>query len=302
MDLFCCGMYRSCSTWQYEVALEVLAHAQNRKVQPLGYLTGPEYARIEKARRFDGLVRVFKGHEGHPAYTRAMFRGKAYGLYAHRDIRDVLFSLMHKRNQSFQEIVRTGMIHQILVNDRFWRSHPQVLVQRYDDIMTRPATAILEIAEFLHIDLPQSTADIIAENYSKEANLQRTAMLRGMLAEKGTDLSDGDNAQLYDPATLLHWNHIRPRPESWQNQARADQRMLMQRMLGDWLAENDYPADDFNDLKTESLMAKSWRIDTAQGLLRCHSRELSARYDRFARPIKRLLGLGHGESRSKPAA
>ncbi len=302
MDLFCCGMYRSCSTWQYEVAMEVLAHAENRKVQPLGYLTGPEYARIERAHRFDGLVRVFKGHEGHPSYTRAMFRGKAYGLYAHRDIRDVIFSLMHKRNQTFQEIVRTGMIHQILVNDRFWRAHPQVLVQKYDEIMASPADAVSEIAEFLRVEISRDIALQISDYYSREANIHRIAMLRGMLTEKGTDLSDTENAQLYDPSTLLHWNHIRPQAESWQQKANAEERLIMQRMLGLWLDENGYAQDDLTDLKSAHLTGKSWRLDTAQGLLRCHSREFSARYDRISRPIKRLLGLGHSESRSKPAA
>lgn len=302
MDLFCCGMYRSCSTWQYEVALEIMSHRTQRKVQPLGYLTGPEYARIEKAHQFEGQARVFKGHEGHPAYTRAMFRGKAIGLYAHRDIRDVIYSLMHKRNQSFQEIVRTGMIHQILVNDRFWRAHPQVLVQRYDDIMAQPAEAIIEIAEFLQVRLPIDAARKIADAYSKEANLSRTAMLRGMLADKGTDLADSGNAQLYDPATLLHWNHIRPVAESWRECAMPQERMIMQKMLGAWLSENGYAEDYFEDLKNNLAPIKSWRIDAAQGLLRCHSREFSARYDRIARPIKRFLGLGQGESRSRPAA
>lgn len=297
-------MYRSCSTWQYEVALEVLKFArwEDRPVQvaSMGYSTGPEYSKIAKARRYPGLIRVFKGHEGHQSYTKAIFRGKAFGLYAHRDIRDVIFSLMHKRNQSFQEIVRTGMIHQILVNDKFWRLHPQVLVQRYDDIMARPAGAISEIAEYLHVELPAGEAQRIADTYSKEANLKRTTNLKNQLAGKGVDLADVENSQVYDPSTLLHWNHIRPDSKSWRQAATAGQRLVMQNMLGEWLVENGYMLDDFADLRHPELSAKNWRVDAAQGLLRCHSREFSSRYHRWSQPLKRLLGLGREESRSKP--
>lgn len=304
MDLFCCGMYRSCSTWQYEVALEILKFASwNKKpvhVEPLGYSTGPEYAKLAKARSFRGNLRVFKGHEGHPSFTKALFRGKAYGLYAHRDIRDVIFSLMHKRKQTFQEIVRTGMIHQILVNDRFWRLHPQVFVQRYDEIMASPAEAISEIAEFLHVELPQGEAQRIASAYSKEANLQRTAELKTQLAVKGIDLADTENAEVYDPSTLLHWNHIRTESKSWRQSATATQRSILQEMLGQWLEANDYPADDFSDIRHPEIKAKNWRIDAAQGLLRCHSREFSSRYHTWSQPLKRMLGLGRAESRSKP--
>ena len=129
MDMFCCGMYRSCSTWQYDVAQAILRSESfnntGLEVEACGYLTGPEYAEFRRATRSRGVIRLFKGHEGHPSYTRAMFRGRAVGLYAHRDVRDVLFSLMFKRRQTFQEILKTGMVHQILVNDRFWRLHPQ---------------------------------------------------------------------------------------------------------------------------------------------------------------------------------
>ena len=260
MDMFCCGMYRSCSTWQYDVAQAILRSESfnntGLEVEACGYLTGPEYAEFRRATRSRGVIRLFKGHEGHPSYTRAMFRGRAVGLYAHRDVRDVLFSLMFKRRQTFQEILKTGMVHQILVNDRFWRLHPQVMVQRYDDIM----------------------------------------------AERGVDLDGAENAQVYDQTTLLHWNHIRPESRSWRELATADERRVMQRMLGNWLAENDYPADTFDDLKRPAGRPLKWRVDAAEGLLRCHSRETSSKYHRVSAPIKQWLGLGAGEKRSKPLA
>ena len=60
--------------------------------------------------------------------ARELAAGRACALYAYRDVRDVVFSLMHKRGKTFEEILRQGMIHQILANDRFWMAQPSVLV------------------------------------------------------------------------------------------------------------------------------------------------------------------------------
>ena len=58
------------------------------------------------------------------AASPALSSGQALAVYAYRDIRDVVFSLMHKRGLAFEELLRQGMIHEILINDRFWRRNP----------------------------------------------------------------------------------------------------------------------------------------------------------------------------------
>ena len=73
----------------------------------------------------------------------------------------------------------------------------------------------------------------------------------------------------------------------------------MQRLLGPWLALNGYEADDLEEIQVKSDFTKSWRLDEAQGFLRCHSREFSSAYHRWSKPLKRMLGLGAGEARSK---
>lgn len=304
MDIFCCGMYRSCSTWQYEIATEVLRHAGNAdagvQVVPLGYRTGPEYARESLASRNRSTFRIMKAHEGHPSFTRAMARGRGLGLYAHRDARDVVFSLMYKRQLSFREILRTGMIHQVLVNDRFWRQHPHVLVQRYDEIMSEPEQAIAEIADFLGVLLPQGEAARLAAAYSKEANQRRTRRTHEALTSRGMDTAAEDITEVYDPQTLLHWNHIRPESRTWRELATPRERQVLNRLLGNWLAQNGYPPDESLTPTTNEKMAPVWRADSVHGLFRCRSRELSSRYHRVAGPVKRVLGIGKAERRSKP--
>jgi hypothetical protein len=240
-----------------------------------------------------------KAHEGHPAFSRAIARGKGLGVYAHRDARDVIFSLMYKRRQTFREIVRTGMIHQILVNDRFWRNQPGVLVQRYDDIMGQPESSIEEIARYLEVALPAGEARRLAASYSREANLERTKATQQALTRKGADTHAEELAEVYDPQTLLHWNHIRAEARGWRDLASPEERSIMHALMGQWLAENGYEPDTEVVESVNLAPNKTWRTDSVHGLFRCHSRELSARYFRIAGPVKRILGLGKAEKRSR---
>src|SRR3954453_335578 len=118
MYVLCAGMYRACSTWQYEVIAHLLE--RHRAGRRLGYYTGEEFAAKYRKGHLDAGWGVLKSHEGDRSFTRAIKDGRALAVYAHRDVRDVVFSLMHKRGVSFEQLVRQGMIHQILVNDRFW--------------------------------------------------------------------------------------------------------------------------------------------------------------------------------------
>ena len=45
-DVFCAGMYRACSTWQYEVAAHLLE--EHHDGQRLGYLASGEYTALLK--------------------------------------------------------------------------------------------------------------------------------------------------------------------------------------------------------------------------------------------------------------
>ncbi len=144
-DVICAGMYRACSTWQYEVAAHLVEeHGGGLR---LGYLLSGAYTALLARDAGSSVVlsgerrgfRVIKAHEGERAMARELKAGRACALYAFRDVRDVVFSLMHKRGKTFEELLRQGMIHQILANDRFWMGQPNVLVQRYDDLIGEPA-------------------------------------------------------------------------------------------------------------------------------------------------------------------
>src|SRR5687767_13718029 len=108
MDVFCVGMFRSGSTWQYDVASHLLE--RHRGAERLGHLT-PEHCTPSA----DDRWRVLKGHQLHDQYTAARSGRGALALYSYRDLRDVCYSLMHKFRAPFVEVVeRRRLLHRCL--------------------------------------------------------------------------------------------------------------------------------------------------------------------------------------------
>jgi hypothetical protein len=306
VDVICCGMYRACSTWQYEVVAHLLEdHGHGRR---LGYLTGEQYARLVRSEAAAGAstpgdaCRVFKSHEGDRSFARALEQGRALAVYAYRDVRDVVFSLMHKRGLTFEQLLRQGMIDQILANDRFWTQQPRILIQRYEHLLADPVAGVLALASHLGFNLGEEEADRIARGYSLESNKARSEALRRRLEQVGLDLSQAANAQICDPTTLLHWNHVRGGgPGSWTTLATPRQRAVLDRLFRPWLQARHYR---ISPAGTESRPLGRWQpglgerigieVDLARGRLSYLLRAASLRFPRLAHAIKRLLGIPTG--------
>jgi hypothetical protein len=299
-DVICGGMYRACSTWQYEVVSHLITDYQCG--QRLGYLTGQQYAALihsDASSRHEAPLqtrqwRVVKVHEGDPSFARALADNRAVAVYAHRDVREVVYSLMHKRGMTFERLLRQGMIHQILANDRFWMAQPDVLIQRYDDLVADPARGVMELARHLGVRLDASEADQIAREYSHESNRARTESLRRRLQEAGVDLANAANAQICDPTTLLHWNHIREGSStSWRTLANHRHRAILDRLCGRWLRARDYSPDTMDAAPANISLRErlSIEIDLIVGRATFVVRSASQRWPRIARSIKWILGM-----------
>jgi len=290
-------MYRACSTWQYEVVAHLITHYQGG--QRLGYLTGEQYNQTGGSNRSEMPLetrkrRVVKTHEGDRSFARALADGRARAVYAHRDVREVVFSLMHKRGMTFERMLRQGMIHQILANDRFWMAQPDVLIQRYDDLIANPVRGVMELACHLGIRLETSEAAHIASEYSHESNRARTDALRQRLQDAGVDLESSANAQIYDATTLLHWNHIRgAKSKSWSALASPSQRTVLERLCGRWLRARRYsPLTIDSSHANISLRARcTIEVDLLVGTANFWIRSASLQWPRTARSIKRILGI-----------
>jgi Sulfotransferase domain len=293
-------MYRACSTWQYEVVAHLIEHFLDG--HRLGYLTGEQYAALlhsdasgtanptEQTSRW----RVVKSHDEDRAFARELAEDHAVAVYAFRDVREVVFSLMHKRGMTFEQLLRQGMIHQILANDRFWMACADVLVQRYEDLLADPTRGVIELARHLGIRLDETAAARIAAEYSHESNKARTEALRRRLQEAGVDLESAANAQICDPKTLLHWNHIRQgNSQSWRLLASPRQQRMLARLCGRWLASRGYSADSNEPASAKLSVGDIFRseVDLMVGRATFLMRRTTSRYPRTARTIKRFLGL-----------
>lgn len=289
MLVLCAGMYRACSTWQYEVVLELLRHRGD--VQALGYLTGPEFASSGVARNASRGWAVVKSHEAYPDFTRLCRNQNAIVVYAHRDIRDVAYSLMHKMGVDFPALLRLGMIHQVLANDRYWRSRPRVLVQRYETLTAEPAQGIAALGNYLGLSLAPGEADELADRFSAESNRRRTAKLAESLRERGVDLSHPDNGMIYDAGSLLHWNHLRGGQRTgWRTQATSQERYILQRIAGTWLSANGYEPDPEANASLSSRERATLDRLCRRGARACLLRCAALRFPRLGGIAKRALG------------
>lgn len=238
MDVICCGMYRACSTWQYEVIGHLIEW--RRKGERLGYVEGSTYDPKPGRGRF----RVLKCHDAHPKFTLAVAEGDALAVYSYRDLRDVVDSMRHKTGKSFEGLMGEGLVHRILWNDSYWMTRPGVLAQRYEDLVSDPTGGVRELARFLGISLSTEEAEEIAEAYSPEANRRRAEAVRLEARSIGVDPDDPAQVLRHDPETLLHGNHLRSgRVGGWREALSLEDQGMLARIVGPWLVSRGYELD-----------------------------------------------------------
>lgn len=280
--VFCAGMPRSGSTWQYQIVSHLLEEARGGLRG--GFLEQPEdFERIAEQTAGRPLWLALKTHHGHPPYAQAVRAGRALAVYSYRDLRDVMYSLMHKMHLSFDEVLQKDLLEQCFIDHVFWTSLPNVLCQRYEDIMVDPVGSIKEIAAFLAVPLTDDEAARLADQYSLEANRARARQLTEQLRNKGIDLEHRENAVLHDEHSQLHWNHIRAgRIGGWRDEATPQQVVVLTKLCGGWLLENGYEAD------------ASWVLPGVQYLcdaLDAAKQDLRSERERHARDLEQVLEL-----------
>lgn len=249
MHVFCVGMYRAGSTWQYEVVSHLIE--RHRGGRRLGFVPGDQLGEA------DGW-HALKAHEGHKHFAAALGRGRAKAVYCYRDLRDVAFSLAHVYRTSFEDIVqRQRYLDLCLANDRYWARQPRVLSQRYEAMIAEPAGAVTAIAEHLGIELADGEAAAVAGQFALEANRQRAAAWEQDVRARGINPDDPAHGLLPEQHTLLHWNHIREgRAGGWRAQATPRQRAVLAALCGPWLKARGYEKDDAWALEAVDALAR----------------------------------------------
>jgi hypothetical protein len=234
MWVFCCGMQRSGSTLQFQIAACLVERAGlGRRVEWVEPGRFPELR--DRYADVPGL-KVFKHHICTDAMAAEFARGNAVGIYSYRDPRDVFVSNMKKYSTSFEELWCSGFLEMSLWNYRRWTGQPRVLVSRYETMIGDLAGEVARIAAHLQIALDAQDCRRIADEHSMPKQLERIA---GFGGEKA--LRDGYAGARYDPESMLHTDHIQGGVVGgWRGVLRPGERALIENMAADWLRAHGY--------------------------------------------------------------
>lgn len=244
MIILCAGMFRSGSTWQYQVALE-LASRLGQPVTAHGCLHPGVLAQFVSSPESQRETHVIKIHDVDDSLTCLTRRDDLRVLYSYRDIRDVVFSLMHKTASSFEQVVQDERyIERCLAADAFWSGLPADVVQRYERWLDDPIPDIVLLGAAIGIALTEDERVGLIERYGMSAQKARVEAIARQFQDQGVDISKPEHATLFDPESLLHWNHIRNGDiGGWRTLATPEQREVLRDKCGEWLIARGYEAD-----------------------------------------------------------
>ncbi len=292
----CTGRARPGSTRWSRTSSNIIATAAGWAISPLGKTAAARPWGWPSGGREVVLARR-QVTRGRSLLRPALAAGRARAVYVHRDVREVAFSLMHKRGKTFEQLVRQGMIHQILANDRFWMAQPNILVQRYDDILADPVASVQSLAGHLGIALDQGQADRIADLYSQESNRARAeALRRGWSVPGSTSKARKMRRSATRPRSCtgttcgrqgqVRGGPVRPpvsaRP--WSGSARAGSGRAAMRL-------DPKPARVVSLAPRQLRECAAREADIAVGLFNFLLRSGTQRFPGAARAVKRLLGM-----------
>lgn len=234
MWVFCCGMQRSGSTLQFQIAAHLVEQAGlGRRVEWVEPRRFPELRE-----RYAGVpgIKVFKNHVCTDAMAAEFARGNAIGIYSYRDLRDVFASNMKKYASSFEQLWCGDFLETSLSNYRRWTGLPRVLVSRYETMIADLPGEVGRIAAHLGIDLDGPGCQRIAEEHSMEKQKQR-------IAGFGSDaLRDGYAGARYDPRSMLHTDHIQGGVVGgWRGHLTTGEVAQIENAAAAWLRQHDYP-------------------------------------------------------------
>jgi hypothetical protein len=234
MWIFCCGMQRSGSTLQFQIAARLVEDSGlGRRVE---WVPPEKFPELRARYADEPGWKVFEHHVCTPAMAEEFERGNAVGIYSYRDLRDVFVSNMKKFSVSFDDLWSGGFLDKSLGNYRRWTALPRVLVSRYETIIADPATEVRRIAEHLALPLDEERCRRIAQEYSVESQRKRIA---------GFDqdsLRDGVAGARYDPSSMLHVNHLQGGiVGDWKSRLKRREVALIEERGFAWLTEHGYP-------------------------------------------------------------
>lgn len=233
---------------QYQLTKAIVESTNTGK--GLGWVDPVQFHLIRKSYMGEDVLHVIKCH-GRIEEAKGLFlRGEAKGIYVYRDLRDVVVSMMNKTNSSFWQVVSRNSVHLVINECLSWNELGGLLVSKYEEMVTDLVQETIKIAEYLKVDIDESLADRIAEQFSIEQQLKRIRHFDyGRLGVQ----SERD---VYDPVSLLHSDHISSgKAGEWETKLSRFQVGLIEDIAHDWLEERGYS------------ITQNWGVRKASSLL-----------------------------------
>jgi hypothetical protein len=226
-------MRRSGSTLQYQIATDLVTR---RGVGTgLGYVQPMEFENLARNHGANSQFKVVKTHAYIPGAERLLESGQAKALYSHRDIRDVVVSLMKMQKTDFRQLRDEGMVYALLKEYEDWNRTGEILVSRYEDITAYLPREIGRIAAYLGVSLAEGEADELATEYALDRQKERINRFQT------SQLAETLDGFKIDAKTLLHDNHINSGSQGqWRDALSRLEAALVEHMARDWMREHGY--------------------------------------------------------------
>jgi hypothetical protein len=233
MWVLACGMIRSGSTLQYQIAAELVErHGIGQRIE---YASEEDFPIL--AARYRGVPghKVFKAHICTPELEQLCSEGDAVALYSYRDLRDVALSASRKFGISLEDLLERGWLDQAIADGKRWRAQPRVLVSRYEEVVMNLTLEVERTAQFLELQTTRSQAEQIAVSLSIDQQRERirVAMPEAARAARATLLE-------FDPHSLLHHNHIHEGEVGGWRTLSPDEQLRLAERYGWWLTAEGY--------------------------------------------------------------
>lgn len=235
MIIFCCGMSRSGSTVQYQIA----RHIAEKYLGGVGI--GMSYPNIKK-KLFDNAIEsniVVKSEQYIPWARDLLEKDLAIGIGIYRDYRDVVVSLMrfYRIRATYKEKVnRTGAFAQVIKNSGAqalrwqsrWETEKNVTFFRYEDFWPNLERMADNVAKLLNVSLSVSEIAEIEKMFTLDRNSERIDELDDWI-----DINDS-------LLTKAHISTNMGKPGQYMNVLTEKQIAIVEKDAGKWLENHGY--------------------------------------------------------------
>lgn len=198
MLVLCTGMYRSGSTWSFNVAKALIDSAS--KSVYADYSEDIQAAFAKFGDRYDHMV--VKCHAVDAIGRNLIKHAGCWTVYTFRDPLDAVWSGMQVFKVSFEDALQK--VKDSLDFLKFQSQAEDVHFIWYDDITDYPLRRIEMLAEYLGVDAPPGVIRRIAKALDREQLKEKLQKID----KKKSDTED-TGYSVYDKKTLFHKGHVR---------------------------------------------------------------------------------------------